>query len=446
MVIGGGPAGRIAAMELAQGCREGEDVILVEKRTAGLGGQCLHAGCMVVCALNDVARHLAQARMFYEDGVVTTPVSMSYSHVLDGLYAVQKKLASIMHAETTDAGVRLLFGEAIVSKRTVTVNGEMYIPDALLIATGSSPFVPAIPGSELNGIYTAHTLLAERELPTNLVIIGGGVVAVEFAYIFAQFGVNVTLIVRSTLLHEYPPYVIAGVRDDLDEVLIIEEATTQACVETEPGSGIVGSVTIQSDGKERSISADMVLFAAGTRPNTDMIEGIEKNTFGEIVINEYMETSVPGVYAAGDVCGPPHLTPYARYEGRAAASAMLGKPIPPRPQIVPQAIKLHYEHGWCHSHDSYDVDARHAAMPSLVGSGSFWKIGHTSTGKSILSSKEDGTIASMYERSPVGSLAAAYLGYLIEKGITVQELASMLEVHPSPDGMHWLAKYLASRG
>ena len=441
MVIGGGPAGRIAAMELAQGCREGEDVILVEKRTAGLGGQCMHAGCMVVCALNDVARHLAQARMFYEDGVVTTPVSISYPHVLDGLYAVQKKLASIMHTETTGAGVKLLFGEATVSGRTVTVDGEVYTPDALLIATGSLPFVPMIPGSELNGIYTTHTLLAMRELPTNLVIIGGGVVAVEFAYIFAQFGVNVTTVVRSTLLREHPSYVAAGVRDDLDGVLVIEGALALACVETEPGSTQVGSVTILVDSKERSIPADMVLFAAGTRPNTDMIEGISQNTSGEILVNEYMETSVPGVYAAGDVCGPPHLTPYARYEGRVAACAMLGKPIPPRPEVVPQAIKLNYEHGWCHSPDS---DGRHAAMPSLVGSGSFWKIGHISTGKTILSVKEDGTLGSMYTCSPVGSLTAAYMGYLIENGVMAQELASMLEVHPSPDGMHWLAKYLVS--
>jgi dihydrolipoamide dehydrogenase len=442
MVIGGGPAGRIAAMELAQGCHEGEEVILVEKRDAGLGGQCLHAGCMVVCALNDVARHLAQARMFYEDGVVTNPISISYPHVLDGLYAVQKKLASIMHTETTSTGVKLLFGEATVSGRTVTVNGEVYTPDALLIATGSSPFVPAIPGNELHGIYTAHTLLSKRELPINLVIIGGGVVAVEFAYIFAQFGVNVSIIARSTLLREYPSYVVAGVRADLDGILILEETTVLACVETEPGSGMVGSVTIKSDGEEQSIPADMVLFATGTRPNADMIEGISKNSSGEIVVNEHMETSVQGVYAAGDVCGPPHLTPYARYEGRAAASAMLGKPIPKPQKIVPQAIKLHYEHGWC---QSYDADARYAAMPSLVGSGSFWKIGHTSTGKSILSSKEDGAIVSMYESSPVGSLTAAYMGYLIENGITTQELASMLEVHPSPDGMHWLAKYFVSQ-
>ena len=433
-------------MELAQGRREGEDVILVEKRTAGLGGQCTHAGCMVVCALNDVARHLAQARMFYEDGIVTTPVSISYPHIIDGLYDVQKKLSSIMRAETTDTGVKLLSGDARVSGRMVIVNGEVYTPDSLLIATGSVPFIPAILGNELQGIYTAHTLLEKRELPSRLVIIGGGVVAVEFAYIFAQFGVQVTIVARSTLLREYTEYIVSGVRADLSDVSILEEAVVQACVETMPGTGIVGSVTVLVDGKEQSLPADMVLFAAGNRPNTAMIEGISLNADGEIVVNERMETSVPHVYAAGDVCGSPYLTPYARYEGRAAASAMLGKPLPPRPKIVPQAIKLHYEHGWCDSPDSdLDSDVSHAAMPSLVGSGSLWKIGHTSTGRSVLSSHSDGTIASMYESSPVGSLAAAYMGYLIERDVTVQELAMMLEVHPSPDGMHWLAKYFASR-
>lgn len=445
MVIGGGPAGRIAAMELAQGQREGEDVILIEKRAAGLGGQCLHAGCMVICALNDVARHLVQAKMFYEDGIVTTPVTFSYPHVLDGLRAVQTKLASIMYTETGDAGVTLVFGDATVSGKVVTVNGEVYTPDSLLIATGSTPHIPSLPGTELHGIYTVHTVLSNQQLPSNLVIVGGGVISVEFAYIFAQFGVNVTVVVRSSLLRGYPAHVVSGVQADLANVLIIEKADIHACVETEPGSGIVGSVTIQVDGKERSIPADMVLFAAGSRPNTTMIKGIKCNAAGEILINERMETSVPGVYAAGDVCGPPFLAPYARYQGRAAASAMLGNQIPPRPKVAPQAIKLHYDHGWCGWPQSDEPDVLQAGMPSLVGSGSFWKIRHTSAGKSVLVSQKDGTIVSMYESSPVGSLAAAYMGYLIENGVTVQELASMLEVHPSPDGMHLLAKYFASQ-
>ena len=444
MVIGGGPAGRIAAIELAQGRREGEDVILVEKRAAGLGGQCLHAGCMVICGLNDVARHLVQARIFYEDGIVTTPVSFSYPHVIDGLHAVQTKLASIMHTETVNAGVTLLSGDATVSGKVVTVNGEVYTPDSLLIATGTTPYVPPIPGTDLHGIYTTHTVLSNQKLPSNLVIVGGGVIAVEFAYIFAQFGVNVTVVVRSSLLRGHPTHVVSGVRADLTDVLIMEEADIHACVEAEPGSGRVGSVTIQVDGEKRSILADMVLFAAGSRPNTRMIEGIACNAAGQILINERMETSVPGVYAAGDVCGPPLLATYARYQGRAAACAMLGKEIPPRPKVVPQAIKLHYEHGWC-GWQSDGPEMLQAGMPSLVGSGSFWKIGHISTGKSILATQKDGTIVSMYESSPVGSLAAAYMGYLIENGITAQELASMIEVHPSPDGMHWLAKYFASR-
>jgi len=445
MVIGGGPAGRIAAIELAQGRRDGEEVILIERRTAGLGGQCLHAGCMVVCALNDLARHLVQARMFYEDGIVTTPVSFSYPHVLDRLHDVQTKLASIMHTETVNAGVTILSGDASISRKVVTVNGNVYTPDSLLIATGTTPHLPSIPGIELDGIYTAHTVLSNRELPSNLVIVGGGVIAVEFAYIFAQCGVHVTIVARSSLLRGQPSYLVAGVRADLADVSIIEEADIQACAPTEPGSGVVGSVTIQVDGEERSILADMVLFAIGIRPNTKVIEGIECNVAGEILINERMETSIPSVYAAGDVCGPPHLTPYARYEGRAAACAMLGREIPSRPKVVPQAMKLHFEHGWCGWRESDEPDVFQAGMPSLVGSESFWKIGHISTGKSILATQKDGTIVSMYESSPVGSLAAEYMGYLIEHGITAQELASMLEVHPSPDGMHWLAKYSASR-
>jgi len=152
-VLGGGPAGRTAAMKLGLA---GKEVTLVEK--GGLGGQCLHHGCMVICALNDVARVMYQARNLASLGILDDVPSFSFPRTISQMASVQAKIASILDAETKSCGVSVVRGEGNVDGAALFLDGKRLETSALVIATGSLPRIPSIPGVHVPGVYTAHTL------------------------------------------------------------------------------------------------------------------------------------------------------------------------------------------------------------------------------------------------------------------------------------------------
>jgi len=192
IVLGGGPAGRIASIRLANA---GKEVTLVE--SGGIGGQCLHYGCMPVCALNDAARFIRQARLFRQMGITGEPPSVNFPVLLKEMQAIQQKIAGILDHETQSAGVTIRYGTyGRLEGRQAFIGDEPVGSEAVLAATGSRPNVPKVEGVGLRGIVTPHTLPAITNLPRRLVIIGGGVMAAEYAYIFNAFGSNVTLISR----------------------------------------------------------------------------------------------------------------------------------------------------------------------------------------------------------------------------------------------------------
>ena len=200
VVLGGGPAGRIASIRLATA---GKKVTLVEPKgkSRGIGGQCLHFGCMPVCALNDVARIVSTARRFHELGMIDTVPALRFSKLMDETIAVQQKIAGILDEETRDAGVDVVYGKAgRVDGRQVFIGDEPVNAEAAIIATGSLPNIPDIPGVTLPGVYTPHSIWGLRELPEQIAIVGGSVMAAEFAYIFQEFGSEVTVLARSGFL------------------------------------------------------------------------------------------------------------------------------------------------------------------------------------------------------------------------------------------------------
>jgi len=156
-----------------------------------------------------------------------------------------------------------------------------------------------------------------------------------------------------------------------------------------------------------------------------------------------METSVPGVYAAGDVTGPPYLTPVARREGRRAADAILGLPLKPALATIPQTIRLRHEHSFA-LHP--DAEGNGTMIPSPAGPGSFWLVPDRHTGRSLLQTENgSGRITGFYEAAPQSSSAAGYLTYLINEGASVDAMETFLEVHPSTEGCTWLMRYIAEQ-
>ncbi len=430
LVIGGGPAGRMAAMRAAG---SGEEVILIEKRS--LGGQCLHDGCMLVCGLNDCARMIRSAALGVRAGITRGVPEVRFPELITGVHSIQQTIATILDDETKDAGVEVIYGaEATVIDGKAVVNGEVQDADRIIIATGSRPHIPDISGITLSGVYTPHTIKEMKQLPERLAIIGGGVMAAEFAYIFSSFGTDTHIISRSEFLHQIPTRLKAAALKDLHDVTIHEETMI---------SGIAGEDTatgIDADGFH--LDCDGVLLAAGLLPNSGMIQGVDKGERGEILVNNRFETSIPGIFACGDVIGEPGLTPVARLQGFAAADAAIGRDHPVDLSYLPRSMSLGYEYAWIEPVSDEGITY---TLPGPAGPGTFWSLPERRTGiSSLMVDEETGRILGFAEASPDAGVMAMYLAFMAGKGIDVADLASIFEVHPTADGMYPTIRYTSA--
>ena len=427
IVVGGGPAGRMAALRLAGAGRE---VTILEKRA--LGGQCVHDGCMLVCALNDVARSIMSARHLEEMGILAGNVSVDYPALLEKLEATQDKLRYILNMETTGAGVKVEYGvEAEVRDGVVYVDDKLREAEAVIIAAGGQMNIPDVEGKDLPGTYNARTLRSMPALPKRLVIIGGGISAAEFAYIYAAFGCEVTLIARSSLLSMLPEPLLADARRDLSAVDIRENTPLEKILGTDHVEGVVAG--------GETIPCDAVLFATGVKPESPFVSGVAKGADGAILVNEQMETSIPGVYAAGDIIGGKCFTPAARLQGFAAADAILGNPRKVDLSQIPFSVVLGLDYTVCPPKTAGEKET----MPNIAGPGSYWHVLDGTVGHMQLETGADGTILGFASSGPSTSLVGTYLGYLVRKGVTVHEFSPMLEVHPNSDGLYSLIRFSA---
>jgi len=434
-VLGGGPAGRTAAMKLGLA---GKEVTLVEK--GGLGGQCLHHGCMVICALNDVARVMYQARNLASLGILDDIPSFSFPRTISQMASVQAKIASILDAETKSCGVSVVRGEGNVDGAALFLDGKRLETSALVIATGSLPRIPSIPGVHVPGVYTAHTLASMPAVPGHLLIIGGGIMAAEFAFIFNEWGADVDIAVRSTFLRQVPSTLASVARKELEEVTIHENCTVSRI----DGEQAVERALIRAEGREKETPCDAVLLAAGLVPNSRMVSGVRKCRDGRVVVDRRMETSVPGVYACGDVTGSPCLTPVARQEGVVAASSVLGEGLEMDYAAIPQSIALAHEYAFVEVDPAGDEAV--FSSPGPAGPGTFWEVPRGRTGMAeVIVSREGGKVGSVSVASPAGGTIAAYIAFLMKGGLSVHDFSRFTEVHPSSDGVYSLMKYAADR-
>lgn len=436
VVIGGGPAGRYAAMRLTGA---GKKVLIADNRPEGLGGQCLHQGCMVICALNDVARSLEHMDVLHRSGIVSTRPEVSFPVLISRMREIIGTIAGVLDAETRDAGVSVITAPATLDGRQVSVNGEPVEAEAVIIATGTRPSSPGIDGDTLPGVYTAHTLLSMPDLPRHLIIIGGGAIATEIAYIFTVLGSQVTILARSTLLRSFPPELVREAKRELHQADILEHAVVTRIT----GDDRVTGVVVQSNGDTLSIGGDAVLIAAGMIPNLEGINGPELTDEGYIRITPRMETSVQGIFAVGDVTGTSWLTPLARRQGRCAAEVILGREIPAPLTVTPQAVKLRNDLAFC---GETGAGGMRVAIPSPVGPGSFWAVSDRATGRTGMRVDPDtGLIKGMFQASPYAAVVSAYHALLINNRAEISQMEQFVEVHPSADGTGWMGRYLSDR-
>jgi dihydrolipoamide dehydrogenase len=430
VILGGGPAGRLASIRLASA---GKEVKLIEK--GKIGGQCLHFGCMPVCALNDVARVIQKARTFRELGITNSVPEVDFVAILREMQKVQTTIASILDKETRDAGVDILYGtEAGFDGEQVTLGNETLDADAVILSTGSRPNIPAFPGAPCHRFYTPHTLHTMGGLPERLVIIGGGIMAAEFAYIFSRYGSKVTVLARSGFLKNLDEHLRKRALRELTGLDIREGVCVESAMEAIGDLHLGLNTTCGTE----SLDCDAVLVAAGLVPNSENLRGIAKRPNGEIIVDEYMRTSIPCVYACGDVTGPPYLTPVARQQGIVAADNILGLHRKMDYTHIPQSLSLGDELAFCSDGNPH---AKPLVIPGPAGPDTFWSVPASDTGLAKIMVASDGSISGMCTASPGGGLIAGYMALLMKHHFSVHDFADFIEVHPSTDGVYGLAKY-----
>jgi dihydrolipoamide dehydrogenase len=430
VILGGGPAGRLASIRLASA---GKQVTLVEH--GGIGGQCLHSGCMPVCALNDIARLIHSARELHDLGVIDAVPAPDFPVLLTKMGEIQQKITSILDEETRSAGVNIIYGRTgRLEGGTVFAGDEPLKAEAVIAATGSRPHIPAVPGVNLPGVFTSRTLPRMKKLPKKMAIIGGSVVAAEFAYIFSAFGCDVTILSRSTFLKDTDKHIRTLAIKELAGVTIRENTPVISI----DGKDQVGSVLIPG----RPLEADAVFLAAGLVPNSEVLNGLKKGPLGEVIVDNHMRTSVPDVYACGDVAGPPYLTPVARHQGIVAADNILGIPRTMDYQNIPHSISLTHELAYC-MNKSEGMGS--LAIPGPAGPGSFWSVPTGETGLAkVIFDPETGDLGGFCAAGPGGGLIAGYMAFLMKKHFSVHDFEDFIVVHPSTDGVYGLAKYASA--
>ncbi len=337
-IIGGGPGGYVAAERAGAA---GLSVVLFEKRE--LGGVCLNEGCIPTKTLLYSAKVYNYALHGEQYGVSVENPVFDYGKIVDRKDKVVKKLVGGVKAAMKACKVKVVAAPATIEGRSaegisLSANGETYVAKNLLICSGSEAFVPPIPGLQEAGdvIVTNREILSLREQPKELVVIGGGVIGMEFASFFNNLGSKVTVI-------EMLPEILGGLDGEISAMLRAMYAKKGIAFNLRcKVVGIEGNTVVYEDpeGKTQRVSGDKILVSVGRRAN---IKGLGLENIGVeaergIKVDDRMRTNVPNVYAAGDVTGFSLLAHTASREGEVAINNILGKNDRMRYDAIPGVV------------------------------------------------------------------------------------------------------------
>lgn len=338
LIIGGGPAGYVAAERAGH---NGLKVVLFEKKS--MGGVCLNEGCIPTKTLLYSAKTYENALHGNKYGVLGDNIRFDYGQMVSRKKKVVRKLVLGVEGKMKANKVTVVKGEAHINGRSsdgieVACNGEKYVGKNLLICTGSEASVPPIPGLQEAGeiIVTNREILELTERPESLVVIGGGVIGMEFASFYNSLGTKVTVV-------EMLPEILGGLDYEISAMLrdIYAKKGITFNLNAKVTQVNGNKVVFEKDGQTSTIEGEKILLSVGRRPNVAGfgLENLGVELFrGGIKVDEKMRTNVPGVFAAGDVTGFSLLAHTASREGEVVVNNLTGRRDQMRYNAIPGVV------------------------------------------------------------------------------------------------------------
>lgn len=440
IVIGAGPGGYIAAIKAA---KADMNVAIVEN--IRVGGTCLNRGCIP-------AKAMIHASAIYDEildeaeniGVHADHVEFDYHKIVDYKQETTNELVAGVEALLEGNGVTRLSGKGVLeADKSVSVydaegNKENYKADRIILATGSVPALIPIPGIDLPGVLTSDGVFKLTEMPKSLVIIGGGVIGVEFATIYSNLGAKVTIVeALPRILQNLDKEISQNLKmilkkDDID----IHTGTAVKKIE-EGGEGLI--VTYEEKDKEETATGEYVICAAGRKPNLDGLfgEGVDIRMDGRLIDTDEskdFETSMPGVYAIGDIVHGTKLAHAASAHGIYCVEKICGEEPSLNLDVIPAGVYTDPEIAQV---GITEAEAKESGIPVKVG-----KFIMSANGKSLITHEERGFIKVVIDESSDVVLGAQMMcaratdmtsefSTAIANKLTAQQMLMVVRPHPT---------------
>ena len=453
IVIGGGPAGYTAA---AEGAKKGMKAALIERKA--IGGTCLNEGCIPTKTLMHCTELYREVKAGEGIGLYAKELSCDMGKLQDYKEGVIGELQKGIGMMLKQNKVTVYEGTGQIvevpepgedsRKIKVQVGDEVLEAGKVLISTGSVPMKLPIPGMDLEGVLDSTGMLSERTIPKSLLIIGGGVIGVEFATVYHALGCKVTIV-------EALDKILAGLDREISQSMKMQfkkmgiEVHTGARVKEIRKEEELCCTFVEKE-QEISISCEKILVAAGRRADTSGLlgEGISlEMEKGRILVDETFKTSIPGIYAVGDVIGGIQLAHVAEAEAINAVCVMNGTASRMNLKLVPSCIYTSPEIASV----GMTADEAKAAGIEAVSA----KYLTSANGKSVLSGQERGFVKLVAEKSTGRLLGAqlfcaratdmiSELSAAIAEEMTVQKLSGVIHPHPTFSEAIWEAARLTA--
>ena len=432
-IIGAGPAGYVAAENAGA---KGLKVVLFEKKE--LGGVCLNEGCIPTKTLLYSAKMYDHAQGGKKYGITAQEVAYDYKKIADRKTKVVRKLVAGIKMKMENHNVEVVRGDAYIQSGdtnciNITCGEQTYQAAKLLVCTGSEAFVPPIPGVENNpAILTNREILSLTAAPESLVVIGGGVIGMEFASFYNSLGIPVTVI-------EMLPEILGGIDREISEMLRSIYAKKGIKFHLSCRVTAIEGNTVRftgAEGDEASIEGDKILMSVGRRPVLQGygLENIPVAVKRGIKVNENMQTSMPNVYAAGDVTGFSLLAHTASREAEVAINHISGIEDKMEYNAIPGIVYTNPEVSSVglteEQAEAQGIEYRLSKLP-MTYAGRFVAENEGVTGLCKILTATDGKVLGVHMLGNTSSEFICAACMAITNGLTVEQLRRTVFPHPT---------------